>query len=119
MTATHRFSLSLAALALAWNTQAAAQDSATVQNEVVTGTAPVLLDGVPVFRVRGIASYPAERRASEIAGRIKEFASNRAFPVESLTVKDTTVATFVLGAGRRMFAVFDADAEVEGLTRQV
>src|SRR5678815_927519 len=119
MSVRHLRSLSLAGLAVAWSTRVAAQDSAAVQTEVVTATAPVTLDGATIFRVRGISSYPAERRASEIAGRIKELASDRAFPVESVTVKDTTVATFLLGGGRRLFAVFDADAAVEGLTRQV
>ena len=119
MSVRHLRSLSLAGLAVAWSTRVAAQDSAAVQTEVVTATAPVTLDGATIFRVRGISSYPAERRAGEIAGRIKELASDRAFPVESVTVKDTTVATFLLGGGRRLFAVFDADAAVEGLTRQV
>ena len=115
----HLSALGFAALALAWGTRAAAQDSATVQTEVVTATAPVLLDGATIFRVRGISSYPAERRAGEIAGRIEALAADRAFPVDSVTVKDTTVATFILGGGRRLFAVFDADAATEGLTRQV
>ena len=115
----HAIALGSAALALAWGTRAAAQDSATVQTEVVTATAPVLLDGATIFRVRGISSYPAERRAGEIAGRIEALAADRAFPVDSVTVKDTTVATFILGGGRRLFAVFDADAATEGLTRQV
>jgi small-conductance mechanosensitive channel len=119
VTVRHLVSLSLAALAVAWSTRVAAQDSAAVQTEVVTATAPVMLDGATIFRVRGISSYPAERRAGEIAGRIKALASDRAFPVDSVTVKDTTVATFILGGGRRLFGVFDADAAVEGMTRQV
>jgi small-conductance mechanosensitive channel len=119
VTVRHLISLSFAALAVAWSTRVAAQDSAAVQTEVVTATAPVMLDGATIFRVRGISSYPAERRAGEIAGRIKAHASDRAFPVDSVTVKDTTVATFILGGGRRLFGVFDADAAVEGMTRQV
>ena len=117
--AVRHLSLSLAGLAVAGSTRVAAQDSAAVQAEVVTATAPVTLDGATIFRVRGISSYPAERRAGEIAGRIRALAADRAFPVESVTVKDTTVATFILGGGQRLFAVFDADAAVEGLTRQV
>ena len=115
--AVRHLSLSLAGLAVAWSTRAAAQDSAAVQIEAAVPTAPVMLDGATIFRVRGISSYPAERRAAEIAARIKALASDRAFPVESVTVKDTTVATFILGGSRRLFAVFDADAAVEGLTR--
>src|ERR671912_600164 len=119
MAVRHIRTLSLAGLAVVWGTRVAAQDTAAVQAEVASATAPVMLDGATIFRVRGISSYSAERRAAEIAARIKELASDRAFPVESITVNDTTVATFILAAGRRLFAVFDADAAVEGLTRPV
>jgi len=111
-------SLGFVGLAAVWSTRVVAQDSAA-QTVVETPTAPVMVDGATIFLVRGISSYPAERRADEIAARIEALASDRAFPVESVTVKDTTIATFILGGGRRLFAVFDADAAAEGLTRHV
>ena len=119
MAVRHLLSLSLAGLAVASSTRLAAQDAAAVQAEVATATAPVMLDGTTLFRVRGISSYPPERRAAEIADRIREVAANRAIPVQSVTVHDTTVATFLVANGRRLFGVLDADAELEGLTRQV
>jgi small-conductance mechanosensitive channel len=118
--------LGLFATAIVWNSNADAQRSTAAQtaepapeSAVEAPTAPVTIDGVTLFRVRGISSYPAERRAAEIADRIREVAANRAIPVESLTVHDTTMATFLIANGRRLFGVLDADAELEGLTRHV
>jgi small-conductance mechanosensitive channel len=106
-----------------------AQDSASVQSAerraaaaesvVEQPTAPVVLDGVTLFRVRGISSYPAERRAAEIANRIADVAADRAIPAESLVVQDTPTASIVVAKGQRLFGVLDADAELEGLTRQL
>jgi small-conductance mechanosensitive channel len=123
-----RRSLRLLCAALAWSAPAGAQDSAAVQADerpsdaesaVVQPTAPVVVDGVMLFRVRGVSAYPAERRAAEIAERIRAIASDRTFPVESLTVKETPSATTVVAAGRRLFGVLDADAQLEGVPRQV
>jgi len=118
----------LVGAALVWSTQAAAQDSAAVQRAespaisdaaVEYPMAPVVVDGATLFRVRGVTSLPAERRAADIADRIKAVAANRAIPVDSIGLQDTPQATFVVAAGRRLFAVVDADAQIEGLTRQV
>jgi len=113
---------------LVWSGAAAAQDSASVQgaerraaaeSAVELPTATVTVDGVALFRVRGISSYPAGRRAAEIANRIAEVAADRAIPVESLTVQETPTASIVVAKGQRLFGVLDADAEIEGLTRQL
>ena len=39
-------------------------------------TAPVMVDGVAVIRVRGVSSYPADRRAKTIADRIYGIAAD-------------------------------------------
>ncbi len=82
-------------------------------------TAPVVVDGDTLFMVRGVSAYPAERRALEIAGRIRDFASDRSLPVDSLQVQDGPLGTKVIAAGRTLFAVVDADAGLEGVSRQV
>ena len=124
-----RYTFGIVGAALAWASGAAAQDSAAVQtaerraaaaaSAVELPTAPVTVDGVILFRVRGISSYPAERRAAEIANRIADVAGDRTIPVDSLTVQDTPTASIVVAQGQRLFGVLDADAELEGLTRQV
>ena len=124
-----RYTFGIVGAALAWASGAAAQDSAAVQSAerraaaaesaVELPTAPVTVDGVTLFRVRGISSYPAERRAAEIANRITDVAGDRTIPVDSLIVQDTPTASIVVAQGQRLFGVLDADAELEGLTRQV
>jgi small-conductance mechanosensitive channel len=79
----------------------------------------VVVDGVTLFRVRGISAYPAERRAADIADRITALAADRTIPVESITVRETPLGSVVATSGHRLFAVVDADGEVEGLQRQV
>ena len=113
-----RYTFAIVGAALAWGSAAVAQDSASVQN-VELPTAPVTVDGVTLFRVRGISSYPAERRAAEIANRIADVAGDRTIPVDSLTVQDTPTASIVVAKGQRLFGVLDVDAELEGLTRQL
>jgi len=119
---------SLVGGAILWSTQAAAQPSTGAQRTESPGTsdapvefptAPVIVDGAPLFRVRGISSYPAERRAADIADRIISVAKNRAIPVDSITIQEAPEATFVYAPGVRLFGVTDADARLEGLTRQV
>ena len=82
-------------------------------------TAPVVLDGVELFRVRGVSAFPAGQRAREITDRIRTFAGNRAFLPESLTIREAPEGTYVEGGGRPLFAVLDADASLEGVSRQV
>jgi small-conductance mechanosensitive channel len=117
-----RFSLSLIAAAIGWTTPARAQDTAAARaaSEAAAAlpTAPVLLDGVTYFRVRGVNAYPATRRAAEISGAIRALAADRAIPVESLAVRELPLGSAIVAGGRRLFVVFDADAELEGLTRQ-
>ena len=123
------YSFTIVGAALVWTSEASGQDSASAQSAdrraaaaesaVEQPTAPVVLDGVTLFRVRGISSYPAERRAAEIANRIAGVAADRAIPAESLTVQDTPTASIVVAKGQRLFGVLDADAELEGLTRQL
>jgi len=123
-----RLALRLLGAALVWTAPAAAQDSAAVQGverpsdaepAVGCSTAPVVVDGVVLFRVRGVSAYPAERRAAEIAERIRAIASDRTFPVESLTVREIPSATIVVAEGQRVFGVLDADAQLEAIPRQL
>jgi small-conductance mechanosensitive channel len=109
---------------LAWNAPVLAQDTASqgstrAESPLEQPTAPVALDGVTLFRVRGTSAYPAERRASEIAGRIAALASDRTVPAESVQVRETPLGSELVASGRRLLAVVDADAQLEGVRRQV
>ena len=83
-----------------------------------TPTAPVVVDGITLARVRGISAYPPERRAREIADRITALASDPSVPVDSVEVRERAEWTEIAAGDRRIMSVQDADAQVEGIPRQ-
>ncbi|MFO7692548.1 MAG: mechanosensitive ion channel family protein [Vicinamibacterales bacterium] len=89
------------------------------QLELQVPTAPVMIDGVAILRVRGVSSYPSEQRAAAIAGRIRALAADGAFKPETLRVEETEVATQIMADRLLVMGVFDADAAVEGMDRKV
>jgi small-conductance mechanosensitive channel len=117
------FALALAALTLdvALNTARApaAAQSQTGDAEAELPSAPVVIDGTTLFRVRGTSVFPADKRAEAIAGRIKALAADRAVPVDALRrVEEETGSTIVAGT-HHVMTVFDADARYESLDRKV
>ena len=82
-------------------------------------TAPVQIDGAELFRVRGVTGLPAARRAQEIAARIERLAADVSVAPESLVVVESPLSTEVHAGRVRVLAVTDADAEVEGLRREL
>jgi len=78
-------------------------------------TAPVVLDGATLFRLRGVTEFPAAERAHVVAERIRKIARDPSLDPQSikvtqgdygleLTIGDTVIITFV-----------DGDAELEGV----
>ena len=84
-------------------------------------TAPVILDGHTLFRVTGAPSFPAGKRADQIADRIDEVASDPAFDPETLTVEPTeqVSGTAIRAGDKLLLVVFDNDAQAEGAARDV
>ena len=82
-------------------------------------TAPVVIDGVSLFPVRGIQSYPAKERARLIEKRIRQVAADRAINADSIVEKETDLYTEILAGSLRILSVVDADAQLEGIQRQV
>jgi small-conductance mechanosensitive channel len=80
--------------------------------------APVVVDGEVLFSVRGVTAHPAERRAREIADRIRSLAADRDFDPAAITVEDHGWSTWILGRGRRVMALLDEDAVIEETSRQ-
>ena len=81
--------------------------------------APVTIDGAELFRVRGVTGLPAARRAQEIAARIQRLAADATVAPETLAVVESALSTEIHAGKVRVFAVTDADAEVEGLRREL
>jgi small-conductance mechanosensitive channel len=94
-------------------------DTAALKKEAAEISAPVTIDGVVLFQVRGIRSYPAERRAEEILNRIVGLAKDPAVRSDSIVVAESDEGTEILYGSRRVMTVLDADAALEGLQRQM
>ncbi len=87
----------------------------------VVDTAPVVVNGKMWFHVVGMSAYPAERRAREIARRIKALALDQTFDAETLLVKDAGAYHEIIPgeSGKPILRVLQADAKFEGVRRTV
>lgn len=87
----------------------AAPEAGTVESAAVT------LDGETLFRVRGITSFPAARRAKGISERIRDTAEDTSISAESLRIDPQDNSTRVMAGDRLIVDVVDADAAFEGV----
>lgn len=107
---------------LAASPMAAAQSSETQTTPSVSvgyATAPVVIDGRTLFRVRGLSGFPAERRAANIAARIRAFAADGAQPVASIRMEQAADGTAIIGGTSFLLLVTDEDGLVEGVNRRL
>jgi small-conductance mechanosensitive channel len=97
------------------------EDGGLSEKQPVPQTAPVVVDGLVLFRVRGVSAMPAESRASVIAERITAAAADGAFPVDKLSVEELETCTSITAGNRQIAAIYDADAVLEGkgVSRQI
>src|SRR5215468_10016507 len=93
-------------------------ESAAKETTTAIQTAPVVVDGNTLFLVRGVSAYPAERRAQDIANRIKAAAANHAYLQQSLRLEDAPMGSRILADKQLIMTVSDADAQIEGVQRQ-
>ncbi|PWB71068.1 MAG: mechanosensitive ion channel protein MscS [Holophagae bacterium] len=91
-------------------------DQAVVQLEGPVDSAMVEVDGTPLFRVRGVAALPAQKRADLIAGRIVDLAREPDFKPEDITVAESEGFVSVMGGEVRVLMVLEADAALEGVS---
>ena len=82
-------------------------------------TAPVEIDGVRLFDVRGVSAFPAERRAAAIAGRIHQVARDRSVAADGLAVESLELGSVIVAGSVRLMTVTDADAQLEGVGRPI
>ena len=80
---------------------------------------PVWIDDKVLFYVRGIKSFPAEERAEAIEERIKIIAADNAVKIESITAVESEYSTDIIADGRPIMSIFDVDASLEGVPRQL
>jgi small-conductance mechanosensitive channel len=105
-------------LALAVNSSLLAQGSGEAPElGQESAKAAVVLDGETLFSVRGVTAYPAARRASEIAERIRTIAADPSITLKSFTVEERRGATVILANDRLVVTVLDEDAAIERISR--
>jgi small-conductance mechanosensitive channel len=80
-------------------------------------TAAVELDGRVLFVVRGISSFPAEKRAERIADRIAALAADPSFDAESLELVTEANVTHLMGGNKKVAIISESDAQLEGVDR--
>jgi len=82
-------------------------------------SAPVVVDGSILFKVRGTSSIPAERRAQVISDRIVALAADPTFDKQGLRLESQPDATMVMAGTQLVMVMSDGDARLEGIDRQV
>jgi len=86
---------------------------ASASFELALETAPVEIDGQVLFKVRGLSSFPAGKRAEAIKRRIEDVASDPSFPSSALAVEAVENGTIILAGKTALMIVTDADAQLE------
>ncbi len=81
-------------------------------------TAPVEVGGQVLFTVRGLSSFPAEKRAGAITRRIEDVAADAAFRGVELTVDALDTGSAIMAGKTALMIVTDADAQLEQTTRE-
>jgi small-conductance mechanosensitive channel len=106
-------SLTLVAVAFAAETPAVATKAQPPDSKIET--APVVIDGEVLFRLRGISTYTAKERAKAVAEAIRAIARDEAFPVSELRLDRGADRTRILAGERELLTVFEADVQAEGV----
>lgn len=109
---------------LVWSTAAVAAVTPPekgIQDELAEEmSAPVVVDGTALFRVRGTSAYPADKRAGIVAQRIIALAADPGFTRKQLQVDNAQPDVSVVMAGNTvLMAVYDADARLEGVAPRI
>jgi small-conductance mechanosensitive channel len=118
-TRARRFVLGILLLLALCATAAAQPSEPTTAPEAARPTAPVVIDGRTLFRVRGVTAFPAGQRAKEIASRIRAFAADRGQPTAALHAEEVEHGTQILAGSTPLMLVVDADGQGEGVDRRL
>ncbi|MBA5866356.1 MAG: mechanosensitive ion channel [Nitrospira sp. CR1.3] len=85
----------------------------------VQSIATVSLDGEILFRVHGVTAYPADRRAQNIMARMSAIAADPLVQPHAIHVEEAEDRSTILAGDRFVMSVFDGDAKLEGVSRQI
>jgi small-conductance mechanosensitive channel len=95
----------------------AAQDAGTPATETAIATAPVVFDGVTLFRVRGVSSLPAASRADLIRDRLAVVAGDPTITIDSIRVVDDGEVSRIVTGDTTLMGILEADAIAEQVRR--
>ncbi len=87
--------------------------------QVVFDSADVVFNGRVLFKVIGISSSPAKRRAKNIAGRVKALAEDSTFDPDRISISVKQDRTLLVVGDHKIMTILDQDALVEGVERQI
>jgi hypothetical protein len=116
-----RFAASLIIAGALTGPPAGAQDSAAAAEpaSATDDVSWVRIDGRRVIGLRGIPTYPAQRRASEVKDRILAVANDTSFEPAAIKVVARSASADVIAGQRSIVSALDADATAEGIEREV
>ncbi len=82
---------------------------------VAAETGPVIVNGRELFRVVGVSSYPAKKRAAVIAGRIKALAADTSVDPKNLQSEKEGDINYIKAGNQVAMGLVEADAAREGV----
>lgn len=82
-------------------------------------TAPVVIDGVTLFRLRGVTAFPAERRAANVRNAIIELADDSRIGVDEIKIEEADDRSTITVRGKVIVNIMDLDGQVETASRQL
>jgi len=115
----HQFSLSLLLLIVFILQVPAFAEINELDSISIYQKAPVIIDGYTLFSVRGVSSFPAEERAGLIKKRIEDIAADLSIPGNSIEIIPGKSSHDLYARGKFILSVFDADAKLEGVGREI
>ena len=107
--------LVLFAASPAWAQESAAE----IKSQPRAQVAPVTIDGETLMYLRGVTSYPAERRAAALRDRIVALARDESFDVAGLSLVEGEDQSEIAARGEVILRVFNVDADLENIDRPI
>jgi small-conductance mechanosensitive channel len=92
---------------------------AEIKSQPRAQVAPVTIDGETLLYLRGVTSYPAERRAAALRENIIELAQDESFDIAGLSLVELEDRSEITAGNEVLLRIFDADAALENIDRPV
>jgi len=108
--------IGLLVTAIAWAQETA---PAEIKSPPRAQVAPVTIDGETLMYLRGVTSFPAERRAAATRDRIIALAQDESFDVTTLSLVTHEDRSEIVAGEEVILRIFDPDAALENIDRAI